>query len=116
MAVPYPASLIQCPIMGWREESLPNVVQFDTEVGAQKRRRRTTNSGYMYTAQYKMSHANMTTFWTFYEDDLQDGVLRFDITHPRTGTVVTVQFEGVPSIQQVAPKLYTASFTLRAFV
>jgi hypothetical protein len=70
----------------------------------------------MYSAQYKMSHADMTTFWNFYEDQLKDGVLRFDMRHPRTGTVVTMQFDGVPSIQQVAPKHYVASFTLRAFV
>ena len=61
----YPTSLIQCPILGFREEALPNVIQFQSDVGAQKRRRRTTNSGYMYSAQYKMSHADMTTFWNF---------------------------------------------------
>lgn len=112
----FPASLEQCPIMGWQESALPNVVQFQTEVGAQKRRRRTTNSGYMLNAQYKLSHADLATFWQFYEDDLLDGVLRFDMTHPRTGTVVQAQLEGSPSIQQVTPNSYVASLTMRMFV
>ena len=112
----WPAGLEDCPLAGWSERAMPNIITFDAEVGAQKRRRRSTNSGYEYSAQYKMRHADVQTFWNWYENDLLDGVLRFDLVHPRTGTVVTMQMESPPEVRQEAPQLYIVSLAMRAFV
>lgn len=111
----WPASLEQCPVLGWSESPVSNIVEFQTDVGPPKRRRRSSNAGSNVYAEYKLNHTDLATFWTFYQTTIADGVLSFSISNPRTGAAVTAYFVDAPEVRQEASQLYILSCNFRVF-
>lgn len=112
----WPLALVQCPILGWKEQALENVIEFDPDVGPPRRRRRSTLAGYQVSVQYRLSKAQLATFWSFWEVGLRDGVLEFDWPHPRyNGALRKAYIMGPPQISQATNNLYIVALTVRAF-
>lgn len=119
----WPASLEACPLIGWSETPTQNIVEFETDIGPPKRRRRASRSGTRVSADYKLKRVGaiggagdqLATFWTFYQSTIVDGVNSFTIKHPRTGAIVTAFFEAVPQVQQETPNTYIVSMQMRMF-
>ena len=109
----WPAALAQCPIIGWSETVSSNVVEFDPDAGFPRRRRRSTVRTYRLQCAYKLSKADLATFWSFYEDDIIDGVLPFDWPNPRNNAVLSsVTLAGEPQVVQVTNNVYTLDLTV----
>lgn len=90
-----------------------NVVSFTPEVGPPKYRRRSTASGSLAQAQFKMTRAELETFNAFFEDDTKDGSLPFEWKHPTTDSIETWCFESEPEISEVTRNAYMVSVSLR---
>lgn len=109
----FPVALENCPVLGWSEQPLDNVIQFDTELGAPKRRRRSSDRSILINVQFELSHTDYAIFTNFYRNDIKDGALSFDWKHPITQVVMKTFFEGPPSLSQQAPKSYILSCDFR---
>jgi hypothetical protein len=112
----WPTTLSQCPIIGWTESPLSNVVEFDPDVGAPRRRRRSTLAGYEVGVQYRMTKADLATLWTFWETDLVDGVFEFDWPHPRyNGALRKAYVMEAPAVSQLTNNIYIVALAVRVF-
>lgn len=109
----FPASIENCPIVGWSESPLDNVVQFDADVGAPKRRRRSSDKSIAISVQFAIKHTDYATFMNFYRNDIRDGALSFDWKHPITQVTMKTFFTKAPVIQQQTPKSYIVSCEFR---
>src|SRR5262245_34347465 len=85
MPTAWPSTLPQCPnLNGFEEQKQINVAAFTPDVGFPKQRRRSTASGWATEVVFRMSNAQVLTFYTFYETTLYDGTLPFTWAHPIT--------------------------------
>ena len=111
----WPATLPQCPILnGFQEQPQPNVVQFKPDVGTPKQRRRSTAKGWLTSMTFRMTNAQVLTFYTFYETTLKDGSLPFTLPHP----ISKVSYEWMftqgeePQRTRTAPNAASVEFRL----
>lgn len=112
----WPATLHQCPMIGWSEQPMNNVIEFDADVGAPRRRRRSTLAGYQVSVTYKLTKAQLSTFWSFWENTIFDGVSKFDWPHPRyDGALREAYIMDAPKIDQQTNNMYVLSLSLRVF-
>lgn len=95
----WPSTIPQAPLYGFQEQRQINVATFMPEVGTPKKRRRSTAVCTLCSAVFRMDHADLATFNTFFETTLKDGSLPFTWNHPRTAVSYTWIFEGVPTIE-----------------
>lgn len=110
----WPTSLPCYPINGtFSETPQRNVVKFQPEIGPAKMRRRSTANGSVASASYKMSKAQYEDFISFYQDDLKDGSLPFEMKHPVTDTLYDWQFESEPEITQQTRNMQMVNVSLR---
>lgn len=110
----WPATLQQCPILGWNETVESNIVEFDPDAGFPRRRRRSTVRSYRLSVAYKLSKADLAVFWTFFENDIADGALPFDWPNPRlNATVVSALILEPPQVGQVTNNVYQLTLAIR---
>ena len=92
----WPASLPQKPLLtGFQIAAQSMVIAFGTEVGPGKIRRRTTARVAGLPFSFHVNATKLATFIDFFEDDLEDGALAFDMTDPVVGG--TASFRIAPS-------------------
>ena len=92
----------------------PNVVSFGTEVGPGKQRRRSTARTKPHTVSLQLTLDQARAFEEFFEDDLQDGALPFQMTDPFAGDFANWRIEtGTPySLRELAKDLWLLSMTI----
>lgn len=96
------------------EEIEDNRATFGPEVGPPKLRRRSSVPTAVLSWEQHLTAAQFAALRTFYETTLQDGVLTFTRTHPRTGASGTFRFTGPPQSRNVAGiDLYRVTFSVR---
>jgi len=64
-----------------------NVIRSQMSIGPEKRRRRSTARVDKFPLRMTLNVTELTEFISFYDTDLRDGSLSFDMTHPVTGVV-----------------------------
>lgn len=70
-----------------------NVTRTPVTSGPNKSRRRFTKAPHPISGNSGiMTDAQIDLFKAFFRDDLKDGALRFDATHPRTGATKSFRF------------------------
>jgi hypothetical protein len=103
----WPSDLPDQPLKRGYEEGPPNVaLRTQMDAGPDKIRRRTTAGPRQIAVQFRLSPSQLETLDTFYTDTLEGGTLRFDWTHPRTGTSVEFRFVEPPSYQALRADRY----------
>lgn len=87
-AIIWPPSLPQAPLISGYDETLPDtLLRTQMDAGAAKVRRRFTAAVSPMTCVFNMTEAQTEILDAFYNETIQGGALRFDMTHPRTATV-----------------------------
>lgn len=82
----WPATLPQLmEKTGFQRTPKASVIEFGTEVGPGKRRRRSTARFKIMSMVFTMTTAQVADFEEFYEDDCEDGSLPFDYIDPIGG-------------------------------
>lgn len=99
----WPSSLPDKPLSnGFVERAPSNVIRTPMERGAAQQRRRGTSAPRPFDVRFSLSKDQAATLDAFIRDDLADGALSFEYTHPRTGTLgrfrIVVE-EGEPPAQ-----------------
>lgn len=94
----WPASLPQAPRYGgYTEAPRSNVVSFQPEVGAQIHRRRSTVRVREISMSFQMTGDQVAIFERWFQEELMDGVNRFQWIDPRTQTDRTWLFSIPPN-------------------
>lgn len=112
----WPVSLPQAPLLaGFQFAPQPNVIAFGTEVGPGKTRRRSTARVRTMPFSMHVTDAQLEDFTDFFETDLSDGALAFDLTDPVTGLTGSFQFDPASpwSASAIGPDLWLVSAQLR---
>lgn len=117
--IPWPSGLRFFAEHGsWREAPTSATVDFEVEVGAAKRRRRS----YIPSTQLRfyriITGDQLAQFLDFFEGDLRSGVYNFTAYDPRTGELTEYQFMQVPQWSDIASTTegttyWRLEFTLR---
>lgn len=104
----WPASLPQSPLQQGYEEGFKNTfIRSESESGFAKRRRRFTTSPKKLNTSFLLTGAQVTTFESFFDTDLEGGALSFTFTNPRTSGIVTVALVETPEpVTAVGPDDY----------
>jgi len=118
-AINWPSSLPtgEPESQGWSRRLDDNVVRYPVEVGAPKRRRRSTAADYLVSAAFQLTTEQLETFWAFYRDTLVDGVHAFNMIDPVTRENAVYQFEGDdgPVESHVSDGIWRIACSLRQF-
>ncbi len=112
MSAVWPATLPQLPDLDWREQADPQWVEFETDAGFSKRRRRVTRERRVRQVRFgDISGTQMAAFRTFFNSTLNGGTDEFTVTNgdPIAGTTVTYRFLEPPRVQQWIPAAAAAS-------
>lgn len=98
----WPSTLPQLPDIDWREQADPQWVDFPTDAGFSKRRRRVTRERRVRNIHMDFSGTQIATFRTFFNSTLNGGGDEFTVTSgdPVGGTTVTYRFLSPPRMQQ----------------
>jgi hypothetical protein len=115
MTAVWPPTLPQCPILnGLGEQRQRHIMAFAPEVGPPKMKRRSTAVEVLTNLAFRMTNAQVLTFYTFYETTLSDGILPFDWPHPVTKISYTWVFEGkeAPKRDRMTPNTSRITFNL----
>lgn len=112
MPIVWPASLPQLPELGWAEKKMSNVVQSPTDTGPAKVRRRYTRAVNHITLPFIFTEDQIATLDSFHTDTLNDGVLRFDYVHPRTGLTHACRFLEPLEFTESANGMYRSTIAL----
>lgn len=96
----WPADLPQKPLIdGYSESPQSQVLRSSMDAGPPKTRRRFTAATRAIPVNFTLSNAQLATFESFFEADIQGGSLPFDMPHPRTGATVSMLVAGDPPYQ-----------------
>lgn len=89
----WPISLPQEPLLaGFQFTPQVNVISFGTEVGPGKVRRRSTARVRQLPFNVHVTDAQLDDFVAFFQDDLLDGALAFDLIDPVAGGTRSFRF------------------------
>lgn len=104
-----------CPISGtFREVRQPSAIEFQTEVGPGKKRRRSTLTAIPTSMSLRpLTAAQKIDLDTFFADTLEEGTLRFTAPYPVGGTTKTWRFVDPPAAEWRAPRWYVGLSLLR---
>lgn len=111
----WPDTIPACPILnGFNEEPQVNVGSFKPEVGPPKARRRSTARCWLSEFVFRMTNAEVASFWDFYINTLQDGTESFGFDHPIQKVEYSWMFVPgeVPKAERVSPTTQTITFRL----
>lgn len=116
--IDWPASIVIGSTVdrpSFRERPDTNRASFQTAVGPEKVRRRSTLNGSRISFMLWLTKSQVDTFDTFYRSTLKDGTLPFAMTHPRTGATGTFRFDAStePEYREFAYNLYQVSVEMR---
>lgn len=90
----WPETLPQVSLIdGLSYAPVQNVVAFATETGPGKLRRRSTARSKVVTMRFLLDETQRATFLAFFEDDLEDGALTFELDDPVTGELAKWRFD-----------------------
>lgn len=93
----WPATLPQTLLRTLTRKRQPGKIRSQMDTGPVKQRTRFTATTKMFDASLIMTGAQLTTFYTFYEDDLGHGALSFTWVDPITDAAATLRFgDGEP--------------------
>lgn len=101
----WPASLPQTLLLeGLTRKRQPGRVRSEMDSGPPKQRSRFTATAKHFDAvQLNMTGAQLTTFYTFYEDTLGQGAAGFTWIDPITDASATLRFKGEPQETLLVP-------------
>lgn len=85
----------------YQEAFSDNVLRTSMSVGPAKMRRRSTAGTRPISGNQYMTPDHLGIFDIFFTTTLEDGALRFDWTHPRTGVSVEFRFLNAPQFERV---------------
>lgn len=85
MAITWPGTLPSEPLLAWSERFQNLALRSQTDTGPAKLRRRTTSGPRRIALPFALTDAQAAALDTFYHVTTQNGVLRFEWDHPRTG-------------------------------
>ncbi|MFW5909188.1 MAG: hypothetical protein ACOCUM_00300 [Thiohalospira sp.] len=114
----WPSTLPDKPLQqGYEEQPRKDVLRTSMDQGPAKVRRRGTAKPVRVPMELHLTSDQADTLASFVDDDLEDGTLRFDWEHPRTGDSVQFRFvfnsgEAPYTLSVVGGTLYVASATL----
>lgn len=118
-SISWPATLPDCPLLGFTESRIDPFVDDPATVGAPRRRTVFTRSLRRFSVTYpKLTRTQVEALETFWITTLNNGASEFNWNHPRypTGggpTELEVRFVTYPTITQVASALYSAQVELQ---
>lgn len=112
MPAVWPATLPQLPEYNWVERKLENRVKSETETGPAKYRRRFTRANRQVSLSMFLTAAQVTTLDIFHTTTLSDGVLKFEMVHPRTGLTHEFRFVSTFEVVEIAEGLYKTNIEL----
>lgn len=108
----YPATLPQSPLVrGYSSKRVPNQLNFETDVGPSKSRRRSTATPIVVTENYVLENSEKLILEEFYEVTLKSGTEAFSKTNPETGNTDLYKFRDSPQFEKVGT-LWTTSLSL----
>lgn len=109
----WPDTLPDAPLAdGLQETFADTALRSQTDTGPAKTRpRATAGVGKMILA-YHLTAAQYAVLKTFYTSDLLGGSLRFDMTHPVSGAVMTCRFLKPPAPATLSPKRFKVMLEL----
>jgi hypothetical protein len=113
--ISWPISLPAQPERGYSESIGTLILRSPMDAGPAKQRVRARRPDTL-SVQYTLTSAQVTTLRTFFLDSIA-GTLRFNYTHPRTGSTVEVRVIPQQSgelfqVQYLAPGYYRVNFQL----
>jgi len=100
----WPASLPPPTVDGFSEQRQRNVAAFQPDVGPPRYRRRSTAAAVTATITLVLDKDALADFDEFFETDLADGTLPFDMNHPRTGEAFSWVFAEAPQQDRLTVK------------
>lgn len=114
MAVAYPATLPDAPLRsGYNQKQQSNVVRSSVDVGEAKVRRRYTDPIYNENWQMILTPVQIPIFNSWFNTDLQSGVLRFTFNDPVTDTASEYRFLDMPAFSPYGKHgSFSVSFTV----
>jgi hypothetical protein len=95
MSQTYSTWPFECP-NSWQEKANPALVRSELDDGYPKVRRRFTKTWREYQVQWRLDVSKFQAFSNFVEVDCGAGSIPFYITHPITGSVITVRWKEPP--------------------
>lgn len=117
MPIVWPVELPTAPLEQGYSEGIPNnTLRSSVDAGPAKVRRKGGLVPFPITVTMLCTAEQIATLETFISGTLQEGALRFEWTHPRTGATVETRFlpsgERLVSIEPSGPFRWLASFSL----
>lgn len=86
----WPAALPERPLVNSLSVTAePNVIEFESDVGVEHTRRRSTARRSTISCAFMLTRAQRDVFRTFFEQDLADGTLTYDWRDPVDGVTGT---------------------------
>jgi hypothetical protein len=105
MSILWPSTLPASPLYDGYSESMPNyTLRSSMDSGPSKVRRKCSALPWMMTVNFNLSASQLSALVTFIETTLIGGTLRFEFSHPRTGSTVECRVAGSDSLMQFAPR------------
>ena len=93
----WPETLPQSPLVdGFSSTKADGRLRSSMDAGPDKVRRRFTAVPKILTCSFYMTAAQRTSFWTFFDDTLIEGSLKYDWAHPITKVVSECRIKDVP--------------------
>lgn len=103
----WPSALPAYPLTEHYAETMGETsLRTEMEAGPAKVRRRTTAAVRRFALGYLLNKTEVSALETFYHDTLEGGTLRFDFTHPRTGSTVACRFASPPHYKTANGEYY----------
>lgn len=107
------ASVPEKPLVdGFTERPGTTTVRTQMDVGPDKVRRRTTAAVDRLEMRFIMTESEVGSLDTFYDSTAAQGSLRFDFTHPRTGSTVEARFVERPRWRLITDDDYEVTVRL----
>lgn len=113
----WPESLPTAPLAEGFQETWPDTtLRSQMDIGPAKTRPRSTAGIGKLNIAYHLTAAQYAALKDFYRIDLAGGSLRFDMTHPVTGSTVTCRFLKPPAPVATSPQRFKVSIELEVLV
>lgn len=115
MAIVWPPSLPQTPLLGWAKQLAETRIRTQTDTGPAKVRRQFTSGVEQLSGvQILVTDAQRATFAEFFDDTTSGGALPFEWQMPDTGSTRNFRFLESPVITSVNHNTYRITMNLEA--